>query len=88
MVSKCANPGCEAPFRYFHKGKLFRLDRLDKERGYDRRRAMGDEREAKKPMRHVEFYWLCDDCARNMTLAFDESSGVSVRYYLVSDIAA
>jgi len=85
MVSKCANPACQAPFRYFHTGKLFRID---KETVYKRHRLLGTEHEAKKPMRHVEFYWLCDDCARNMTLAFDESSGVSVRYYLVSDIAA
>jgi hypothetical protein len=85
MVSKCANPGCQAPFRYFHTGKLFRID---KESGYERRRLLGTEREAKKPARHLEFYWLCDDCARSMTLAFDESSGVSVRYHLASDVAA
>ena len=26
MLSKCANPGCPAPFLYLHEGKLFRLD--------------------------------------------------------------
>jgi len=85
MVSKCANPGCEAPFRYFHTGKLFRLD---KESGYERRRVMGDERAVKKPMRHIEFYWLCDDCAKKMTLIFDQASGVSVRHHLEVGIAA
>ena len=85
MVSKCANPGCGAPFRYFHKGKLFRLD---KQTGYERRGLLGDERGAKKPMRRVEFYWLCDDCAKNMTLTFDQTSGVSVRYHLESGVAA
>jgi len=85
MVSKCANPGCGAPFRYFHKGKLFRLD---KQTGYERRGLLGDERGAKKPMRRVEFYWLCEDCAKSMTLTFDQSSGVSVRHHLESGVAA
>ncbi len=26
MLSKCANPGCPAPFLYLHEGKLFRMD--------------------------------------------------------------
>jgi hypothetical protein len=85
MVSKCANPGCEAPFRYFHTGKLFRLD---KQSGYERRGLRGGERDAKKPMRRVEFYWLCDDCAKRMTLTFDQTSGVSVRHHLASGVAA
>lgn len=85
MVSKCANPGCEAPFRYFHTGKLFRLD---KESGYERRRVMGDERAVKKPMRHVEFYWLCDNCAKVMTLTFSQADGVSVRHHLETGVAA
>ena len=86
MVSKCANPGCEKPFRYFHTGKLFRLDKAG---GFERRRILGDERsDAKKPMRHVEFYWLCDDCAKQMTLTFDQSSGVSIRHHLTAGVAA
>ena len=85
MVSKCANPRCEARFRYFHTGKLFRLDKAS---GYERRRLLGDERDAKKPMRHVEFYWLCDDCAKEMTLIFDQASGVSVRHHLTAGVAA
>lgn len=83
MVSKCANPGCQAPFRYFHTGKLFRVD---KQIGYERRRLMGSD--AKKPIRHVEFYWLCDSCASKMTLIFDQASGVSVRDHLATGVAA
>ncbi|MBV8207674.1 MAG: hypothetical protein JO041_12840 [Acidobacteria bacterium] len=26
MVSKCANPGCSATFRYLHDGKVFRVE--------------------------------------------------------------
>jgi hypothetical protein len=85
MVSKCANPRCGAPFRYFHTGKLFRLDKLS---GYERRRLLGDEGEAKKPMRQVEFFWLCDNCAGKMTLTFDKASGISVRAHLAAGAAA
>jgi len=26
MVAKCANPSCNAPFRYLSEGRLFRLE--------------------------------------------------------------
>jgi hypothetical protein len=76
MVSKCANPDCSAPFRYFHTGKLFRADT---DFGFDRRRTMGQDAEQSKPPRRLEFFWLCEDCSGKMTLTFDEQSGVTVR---------
>jgi hypothetical protein len=76
MVSKCANPECSALFLYFHQGKLFRLETEGRE---DRRRHLGDETGVSKPLRRIEFYWLCEDCAERMTIAFDKVSGVSVR---------
>jgi len=75
MVSKCANPDCTAPFRYFHQGKLFRFET---EAGLERRRAMGTDSDGKQ-MRRLEFYWLCDKCASKMTLVFDRDAGMSVR---------
>jgi hypothetical protein len=75
MVSKCANPDCSAPFRYFHTGRLFRLETAG---ALERRRAMGHDAEQSKPMRRLEFYWLCEDCARRMTLTFDKDTGVAV----------
>ena len=76
MVSKCANPGCAATFRYFHQGKLFRLET---EAGLERRRALGNDDEMKKPLRRIEFYWLCENCADKMTLVFEKGVGVSAR---------
>ena len=64
MVSKCANPNCFATFRYFHTGKLFRMET---EAGPERRRTMGDDQKTRKPLRRLEFYWLCEDCAEKMT---------------------
>ena len=76
MVSKCANPDCSASFRYFHQGKLFRVE---SSAGLERRRAMGSDGEPRKPIRRLEFFWLCEDCAAKMTLVFNKQSGVAVR---------
>ncbi len=80
MVSKCANPECAAPFRYFHVGKLYRLET---EAGVDRRRSLGNDEE-KKNLRRIEFYWLCENCASRMTLVFEKGVGVSVRETVLS----
>jgi hypothetical protein len=75
MVSKCANPDCSVPFRYFHTGKLFRAETS---LGLDRRRTLGQEVQQSKPLRHLEFFWLCEDCAGKMTITFDKESGVAI----------
>lgn len=76
MVSKCANPHCIAIFRYFHIGRLFRIETSS---GMERRRSMGQDEALGRPLRRIEFYWLCENCASKMTLVFDERAGVSVR---------
>ena len=53
MLNKCATKGCEQKFKYFGSGMLF-LAR-------DPRQTQ--EKTAAKQM-EVEFYWLCEDCAR------------------------
>jgi len=85
MVSKCANPECSTPFRYFHEGKLFRLET---KLGPDRRRALDTADDAKKTMHRLEFFWLCDDCAGKMTLIAEKGVGVSVRPYLSANATA
>jgi len=76
MVSKCANPDCTVSFRYFHVGKLFRFETSG---GQERRRAMGEEEIPRKCMRRIEFYWLCENCAAKMTLAYQPDAGIFVR---------
>jgi len=34
---------------------------------------------AKKSERKLEYFWLCEKCARSMTLTFDRAAGVSTR---------
>lgn len=84
MVSKCANPECSVPFRYFHLGKLFRFEA---EAGLERRRSMGSEGNARKQMPRLEFFWLCDACAAKMTL-FSADGVVSVRPHLAAGAKA
>jgi hypothetical protein len=69
MLSKCANPACDVPFRYMHQGKLFRL-----EVGAE---ATATVQATKKPARHVEFFWLCDRCAAEMKLTYREGVGIT-----------
>ncbi len=75
MVSKCANPECSVPFLYLHRGKLFRLETFGRT---DRRRLLEDAAGASKPIRRIEFYWLCEACAEKMTLTFDKKEGIVV----------
>jgi hypothetical protein len=82
MLSKCANPECLATFLYFHLGKLFRLET---ESGTERRRLLGGDSGKQKALRRVEFYWLCESCAKKMTLKFEKGVGVSVQPHAVAE---
>jgi hypothetical protein len=73
VLSKCANPGCPAPFRYLHEGKLFRMEVESAGNG---RPDFGADTELKKPGRRVEFFWLCEKCAAQVTLNFEKGGGV------------
>jgi hypothetical protein len=62
MLARCSNPSCFAVFRHLDKGTLFRL-----------------EPEAAFPsdkLRRTEYFWLCDRCSENMTLALAEEQRV------------
>ena len=72
MLSKCANPGCAATFLYLHQGKLFRLDTCTEV-------VTGTSAaETKKPSRRLEFFWLCDPCAAELTLGYKKGTGITV----------
>ena len=73
MLSKCANPSCSASFRYFHQGKLFRMEM---EMVAD---DSGEAPGAGKIVRRTEFFWLCDTCASEMTLEYDAKGSVLVK---------
>ncbi|HEX3323270.1 MAG TPA: hypothetical protein VHR84_21380 [Terriglobales bacterium] len=71
MLSKCANPDCSESFLYLHRGKLFR---------WERRSPPTDTEplafEKKSPLR-IEYFWLCDTCATQLTVVRTEK-GITV----------
>ena len=71
MLSKCANPGCPAPFLYLHQGKLFRWDTKSEVSTTD------GATEARRPSRRLEFFWLCDQCAVLLTLNYKTGVGIT-----------
>src|SRR5271168_4975381 len=83
MVSKCANPECSERFMRLHQGKLFRRDGANAPQRLNR----GAGPETKKA-RKVEFFWLCGNCARGMTVVFDMDAGVTTKALVDSDRAA
>jgi hypothetical protein len=72
MLSKCANPGCPASFLYLHEGKLFRLDTSVE------MLVRIPVREVTRPSRRIEFFWLCDQCATELTLGYNKGTGITI----------
>jgi hypothetical protein len=70
MVSKCSNPHCSASFLYLRTGKLFRFDTPN---GHEAADWGGP-----KPVKKVEFFWLCEACVTKFTLVTDIGLGARV----------
>jgi len=76
MLSHCANSQCSKPFLRLREGRLFLVetDRLTK----PGEPASPPFVRAKQQPRHVEHYWLCEDCAVQWTLVYDPQQGVAL----------
>jgi hypothetical protein len=78
MLSKCANPGCPAPFLYLHQGKLFRLDTGTEHSAARSSAAQSSAAQSKdRTVRHLEFFWLCEECAAKLTLDYKKGVGIT-----------
>jgi hypothetical protein len=75
MLSKCLNPHCSATFQYLGQGRLFCVD--FSEAGRKNARAA---KPVVAPIRRksypIEHFWLCEDCARAMTVALSKSGEI------------
>lgn len=76
MLSRCANSQCCKPFLRLREGKLFLVET-------DRVMKPGETAappfvRARRKQRLVEHFWLCDDCAVQWTLVFDQDRGVAL----------
>jgi len=76
MLSKCANPACSASFLYLRKGKLFRMETSA---GYEARPDFARDGDTKIPVRHLEYFWLCEECASRMTVVFEKGLGITTK---------
>jgi hypothetical protein len=84
MLSKCANPSCSALFLYLHQGKLFRME-TSVGPGNE---AGANPAETRKPVRKLEYFWLCQECCRSLTLTFDRAAGIGTRRILKAQAAS
>lgn len=76
MLSRCANVQCSKPFLRLREGKLFLVET-------DRLMKPGEPKNppfvrARQQQRHVEHFWLCDECAALYTLVYDPTRGVAL----------
>jgi hypothetical protein len=53
VLSKCLNPACSTPFRYFRDGRIFNIETASCSQSGARARRR-------------EFFWLCGACATTM----------------------
>ena len=70
MLHKCANPECQSAFRRLTQGKLFLVET-------DRLNVAPEAVDWKsQSQRRIEYYWLCDQCAPHLTLAYERGRGM------------
>ncbi len=74
MLSECANSQCSKPFLKLREGKLFLVET-------ERLTKSGEPIppslvRARQQQRHVEHYWLCNECAAQWTLTYDRERGI------------
>jgi len=75
MVRKCANPECEAEFRYASRGQLFSFEiRHPVAPSRDVPTAIGE----KHPSHALIHFWLCDNCSQTLSLRFSMNAALSV----------
>lgn len=76
MLSRCANTQCSKPFLRLREGKLFLVET-------NRLAKPGESMSppfvrARRQQRHVEHFWLCDECAVHWTLVYNRERGIAL----------
>jgi hypothetical protein len=66
MVSRCANPSCDARFKYLREGRLFQFPAPKLSASF-LKNASG-----------FGLWWLCSECSKTMTLVEDPVSGAKL----------
>ena len=79
MTSHCANPACAVPLRLLNNGRLFQFEVRPKASAGDGAADDDSRRTVPGISRKVSHFWLCGQCASQLTLIFDKVRGVVVR---------
>ena len=75
MIQKCANPECDAEFRYVSRGRLS---------SFELRHPIAPCRDIppaiceRKPSHAAIHFWLCENCSSTLSLHFTMKIGLSV----------
>lgn len=72
VITKCANPVCGTPFRYFRGGRLFLMD------GSRRVTNVLGEEPVQRRARNPEYFWLCKQCCSTMVIDLDNNGRARV----------
>ena len=73
MLHKCANPVCSNRFLRLREGKLFQVETEFVPKS---NKPATNRRKQKLGLRHIEYYWLCNQCAPYVTLISDPTQGI------------
>jgi len=73
MLGKCINPQCSEKFRYLESGRLFRIENYH----------VGSPTRFSTP----EYFWLCRNCSRKMTLRLDETNGIKIMNFCETGVS-
>jgi hypothetical protein len=103
VLSKCANPACEAKLHYLREGKIYRIDTESLAHASRRKPAISTADQNSNGSRQVstldvvadrggayrpEYFWLCAGCARTWTIAVQNGSVVVIPQPMVLQAAA
>ncbi len=75
MIQKCANPECDAEFRYVNRGRVF---------SFEIRHPAAPCRDVplaiceRKPSHATICFWLCENCSSKLSLHFTMKTGLSL----------
>ena len=77
MIAKCANASCGIEFRYLRGGKLYLLETKPIISMSVLSPPEAEFRE--NGLRSDEYFWLCEECAKLMTITSDGSGRALIK---------
>jgi len=83
MVTKCANPSCAAVVRYLRGGRLFLVEMSAI---VPMSTLSSPEAEFRQSGPRTEYFWLCEQCAKSMTITSDGNGHALISVHMPSQL--